>query len=196
MIAFLDSVIPIVPSETTLIIGGVAVATGVAPYSLWPVLAVGAVGAFLGDNASFGIGQHFAPRLERRAARRPKFAKRLDGARRQLGGHGGVLLITARFLPGGRTMLTLRVRRHQAATLVVRALGCAGGDHLGGLRRRARVPRRQAVRGSPIGRAGTALGTSVLLNVVVEVIRRRRHRSHPTPLPETTGEAVAAAQEQ
>src|ERR1700710_1793505 len=106
-IAFFDAVIPIVPSETALIIGGVAVATGAAPYSLLPVLVAGAVGAFLGDNLSFAIGRHFAPRLERRAERRPKFARRLVGARHQLGSHGGVLLITARFLPGGRTMLTL-----------------------------------------------------------------------------------------
>ena len=40
-IALLDSVIPIVPSETTVIVGGVAVATGDAPYPLIAVIAAG-----------------------------------------------------------------------------------------------------------------------------------------------------------
>src|SRR4051812_29574023 len=74
-IALFDSVIPMLPSETALIIGGVAVATGTAPYPLWPVLVCGASGAFVGDNMSFAIGQRFASVVERRATRRPKFSR-------------------------------------------------------------------------------------------------------------------------
>ena len=58
LIAFFDSIIPVVPSETTVIIGGVAVSTGEAPYALWMVVVAGAVGAFLGDNAAYSIGRH------------------------------------------------------------------------------------------------------------------------------------------
>ncbi len=47
VIAFLDSVVPVVPSETTVIIGGVAASSaGAADYPLWAVIACGAVGAF------------------------------------------------------------------------------------------------------------------------------------------------------
>ena len=53
-IAFLDSVIPIVPSETTVIIGGVAAGAGDQPLLL--VIAAGAVGAFLGDNTAYLLG--------------------------------------------------------------------------------------------------------------------------------------------
>src|SRR4051812_42170767 len=88
-LALLDAVVPIVPSETAVIIGGVAVATGGAPYPLWAVLVVAAAGAFVGDNLSFTIGRVFAPRLERRAERRPMFAERVDAARRQIGDRGG-----------------------------------------------------------------------------------------------------------
>ena len=104
-IAFLDSVIPIVPSETTVILGGVA--AGLGEQNLFLVIAAGALGAFLGDNTAYLIGRSFAPRIQRRAAHRPKTAKRLAWADDQIKKRGGLLLITARFIPGGRTVLTL-----------------------------------------------------------------------------------------
>ena len=60
IIAVLDSVIPVVPSETTVIIGGVAVATGTAPYPLLAVIAAGAGGAFVGDNMAYAIGRRWS----------------------------------------------------------------------------------------------------------------------------------------
>ena len=103
----LDSVIPVVPSETTVIIGGVAVATGTAPYPLLAVIAAGAAGAFIGDNMAFSIGRHWSDAFERRAQRKPKFAAKLAWAREQIADRGGLLLITARFIPGGRTAITI-----------------------------------------------------------------------------------------
>ena len=107
IIALLDSVIPVVPSETTVIIGGVAVATGTAPYPLVAVIAAGAAGAFIGDNMAFSIGKRWSDAFERRAARKPKFAAKLAWAREQISDRGGLLLITARFIPGGRTAITI-----------------------------------------------------------------------------------------
>ncbi|MEQ1873638.1 MAG: DedA family protein [Ilumatobacteraceae bacterium] len=107
VIAFLDSVIPVVPSETTVIIGGVAVATGDAPYPLLAVIAAGAAGAFIGDNMAFTIGRKWSDAFERRAIRKPKFASKLAWAREEIHDRGGLLLITARFIPGGRTAITI-----------------------------------------------------------------------------------------
>jgi len=108
VIALLDSVLPIVPSETTVIIGGVAASgAGTAGYPVTLVIVAGAVGAFLGDNLSYQIGRRFSPMVERRAARKPKTADRLKWAADQIEERGGLLLITARFIPGGRTILTL-----------------------------------------------------------------------------------------
>ena len=104
-IAFLDSVIPIVPSETTVILGGVA--AGAGDQNLLLVILAGAVGAFLGDNTAYLIGRRFKPLIERRAARREKTARRLEWASDQIRERGGLLLITARFIPGGRTALTI-----------------------------------------------------------------------------------------
>jgi len=105
-IAFLDSVIPVVPSETAVILGGLA-AAGDGDYNLVLVIIAGASGAFLGDNFAYLLGRRFSPWIERRAANRPKLAKRLEWARTQIRTRGGPLLVTARFIPGGRTALTL-----------------------------------------------------------------------------------------
>lgn len=105
VIAVLDSVIPIVPSETMVIIGGVS--AGLHDLS-WPaVVAVGAAGAFTGDLLSYTIGHRASDRLQRRYNRTEKGRRRLAWAERQIRGRGGLLLVTARFVPGGRTVLTL-----------------------------------------------------------------------------------------
>ena len=76
-IAYLDSVIPIVPSETTVILGGVA--AGAGDQKLLLVIAAGALGAFLGDNTAYLIGRRFSAAGSsggRRAGRRPPSASR------------------------------------------------------------------------------------------------------------------------
>ena len=97
--------IPLVPSETAVIIGGVAAGQGDQVLVL--VIVCGAAGAFLGDNFAYLIGRRFSPAINRRAERRPKTAQRLDWARGQIRDRGGPLLVTARFIPGGRTALTV-----------------------------------------------------------------------------------------
>lgn len=105
VIAFLDSVVPIVPSETMVIIGGVAAGVGEQPLLL--VIAAGAVGAALGDNAAYLVGSRLRGSVLRRSARSPKLAARLEWADAQIVRRGGPLLVTARFIPGGRTALTV-----------------------------------------------------------------------------------------
>lgn len=108
IIATLDSVFPVVPSETTVIIGGVgASAAGAGPYPLLLVIISGALGAFTGDNLSYLIGRRASSWVERRAAQSEKSSQRLEWAAHQIEERGGLLLITARFIPGGRTLLTL-----------------------------------------------------------------------------------------
>jgi membrane-associated protein len=105
VIAFLDSVIPIVPSETMVIIGGVA--AGAGDQALVLVILCGALGAFLGDNTAYLIGANMSDWIERKAASRPKQQLRLKWADEQIRVRGGLLLITARFIPGGRTAITI-----------------------------------------------------------------------------------------
>lgn len=105
VIAALDSVLPIVPSETLVIIGGVSAGLG----NLWiPLVIVVAVsGAFIGDNMSYLIGREASDWVIRRQTRTDKGAARMAKIVEQVHERGGLLLITARFIPGGRTALTL-----------------------------------------------------------------------------------------
>jgi membrane protein DedA with SNARE-associated domain len=104
-VALLDSVVPIVPSESMVIVGGVAAGLGDLLIPL--VIVIAATGAFLGDNMSYLIGRRASAFIDRRYRRTEKGAKRLDWAHSQIEERGGPLLITARFIPGGRTLLTL-----------------------------------------------------------------------------------------
>ncbi len=104
-VALLDSVLPIVPGETTVIAGGVAAGAGNQTLAL--VIFAGAFGAFLGDNLAYAIGHKFEPRVRAWAERKPNRTARLEGAGVQIKKRGGPLLITARFIPGGRTILTV-----------------------------------------------------------------------------------------
>lgn len=104
-IALLDSVVPLVPSETAVILGGIAAAQG--HLNIWIVIGAGAIGAAIGDNIAYGIGRRFSLSIQRWYNKKPKRAAKLAWATRQLNTRGGSLLLTARFIPGGRTIITL-----------------------------------------------------------------------------------------
>lgn len=174
IIALLDSVIPVVPSETTVIIGGVAVATDVAPYPLLAVIGVGAAGAFIGDNLAFSIGKRWSDAFERRAQRKPKFEAKLTWAREQIRDRGGLLLITARFIPGGRTAVTIAsgITRQSRAWFVrwtfVAAIIWAG--YAAGLARLIGEPFKE----DHAKAFWIAFGTAISINIAIEIVRHRR----------------------
>lgn len=105
VIATLDAVLPIVPSETLVIIGGVT--AGAGDLSITFVILCGAGGAFIGDNLSYLLGREASDWIVKRRTRTEKGAKQLAKIVTQIHDRGGLLLITARFIPGGRTLLTL-----------------------------------------------------------------------------------------
>jgi membrane-associated protein len=105
VVALLDSVIPLVPSETLVIVGGVAAGRGDQLLPL--VIAAGALGAFAGDNLAYQLGKSAEGWLRRTVFRSEAGARKLEWATRQLEIRGGLLLVTARFIPGGRTAVTI-----------------------------------------------------------------------------------------
>jgi membrane protein DedA with SNARE-associated domain len=105
LLAFLDLFIPLVPSETAVITAGVVASAG--DLTLGLVVVAAATGAFLGDNTAYLLGRRFGERALVRFAGGAKGQARADWGRRQLQERGGTVIVTGRFIPGGRTVVTL-----------------------------------------------------------------------------------------
>ena len=105
LLALLDAVVPVVPSETAVITAGVV--AGAGDLSLAMIVPAAAAGAFLGDNSAYWIGRRFGTRVVDRFFGGEKSRRRIEWAERQLGERGGELIAIARFIPGGRTAVTL-----------------------------------------------------------------------------------------
>src|SRR4051794_20544313 len=108
LLAFLDVLVPIVPSETAVITAGVVASTG--DLSLPLVIVSAAAGAAAGDNTAYYIGRRFGPRAERRFFSGEKARARLGWAERQLEERGGQLILIAPLLSGGGTALPISAR--------------------------------------------------------------------------------------
>jgi membrane-associated protein len=103
-VAALDVIFPLVPSETSVILAGVLASTG--DLILFAVILVAAAGAILGDNTAYIIGRTVGERLVRRFFSGER-RKRIDWAEKQIEERGGYLILVGRFIPGGRTAVTL-----------------------------------------------------------------------------------------
>jgi membrane protein DedA with SNARE-associated domain len=179
VIAYLDSIVPVVPSETAVILGGVAAGQGNQQIAL--VIGAGALGAFLGDLSAYAVGARMRRFVARQAARRPSYQQRLDWAKRAIRRRGGALLITARFIPGGRTALTIssgvthQPLRWFAGWIAIAVVLWASYAGLLGY-----------VFGNTFKDDHTtaflvAFGTALSITLVIEVIRHFRERRARTP---------------
>ena len=106
LIPALDAIFPVLPSETAVIALGVATAGSTDPR-IGLLVACAAIGAFLGDNLCYLVGQRFGPRVERRFFSSEKGKHRRQWAERSLARFGTQIIIVCRFIPGGRTAVTL-----------------------------------------------------------------------------------------
>ena len=105
ILAFVDLFFPLVPSETAVITAGVVAAAG--DLTLGLIVAAAASGAFLGDNTAYLLGRRFGQRALDRVAKGEKGPDRVAWGRDQLSKRGGTVIVTGRFVPGGRTVVTL-----------------------------------------------------------------------------------------
>jgi membrane protein DedA with SNARE-associated domain len=174
-VAALDAVLPLVPSEATVISAGVL--AGAGDLQLGLVIAAGAAGAYAGDSSAYWLGRRLDKRLERRLFPGVKGARRRAWAKRTLSRHGGPLIFGARFVPGGRTATTvtagllgmrwLRFAAFAGAAAIGWASYASLLGYLGG-----RAFEDNLLWGLVVG-FGVAAGTFL----VVEVVRRARTRS-------------------
>jgi membrane-associated protein len=135
----LDALIPWLPSETVVIALG-AVTAGSADPRIGLVVLLAALGAFLGDNAAYLVGRRFGPAVDRRLFAGEQGARRRAWAQRSLDRFGMRVIVACRFIPGGRTAVTLTCgligyprRRFVAATAVAGAVWASYAFFLGRL---------------------------------------------------------------
>src|SRR6202045_898891 len=102
----LDAIFPVLPSETAVIALGVATAGSTDPR-IALLVGCAAAGAFAGDNLCYFLGRRFGPAVRRRFFTTPKGMRARAWAERSLDRFGTQLIIVCRFIPGGRTAVTL-----------------------------------------------------------------------------------------
>jgi membrane protein DedA with SNARE-associated domain len=96
-----DAVLPVLPSETALIAAGIL--CELDKLGLVPAIGAAWAGAVVGDNASYLLGRHVGGPAARRLFRSEKAEQRFRWAEGLLRRRGGQIVLTARFVPGGRT---------------------------------------------------------------------------------------------
>ena len=108
-----DAVLPVLPSETTVLAGGVLCSQGA--LDLGPLLAMAAAGAVAGDLTAVAAGGRLPERPRERGRLSRVLGRILAGTERRvhagLARHPYVVLLVARFVPGGRTAVTVSAGR-------------------------------------------------------------------------------------
>jgi membrane protein DedA with SNARE-associated domain len=168
-----DAVIPLLPSESALIVCGIQAARG--ELSLGWVIVFAALGALIGDNTSYAGGRWLGRPFARRFFSGERAQARLDWAQRFLKERGSYVLIVARFIPGGRTATTFtsglvhlrwptRFFPYVLAAAWLWATFAALVGYLGG----------RTFRDQPVYAVLLAFGIAALVTGVVELVRRYR----------------------
>ena len=103
-IVFIDDFVPVAPGDTAMITAGILAASGGLVLPL--VIAAGALGGLLGDNAFYFLGRRFGPRLALRMMRDERRRELYRGAQRQIATRAATIVIVGRFIPGGRAVTT------------------------------------------------------------------------------------------
>ena len=101
-VAGLDAVLPFMPSETTV----VAVAVGAASIghpNLFALIIVAAAGAYAGDQVAYQLARHAIGPVTARLDRYRRGRTAHTWARQLMKRRGGLLIVAARYLPGGRS---------------------------------------------------------------------------------------------
>ncbi|SCL16582.1 membrane protein DedA, SNARE-associated domain [Micromonospora rhizosphaerae] len=171
-----DAFFPIVPGEAAVITAAVLATAG--DPNLVGVIAAGALGALAGDHVSYAIGR--GGRAHRLIRLRPDSRRRAgsEWARQAVHRRGGLILIVARYVPGGRTAVTVTmgaVRYPPRSFLLFDGIGAvcwaiysAMLGYFGGL----------AFHRDPLRGVLAGLGVSVAIALLVETVRWLRHRAH------------------
>jgi membrane-associated protein len=173
----LDGVLPMIPSEAAVLAAGVFAHAGTP--SLWLIVVATALGVVIGDHLAYGLGRSVVgPRLIGRSKR---VSRAVAAAGRHLDRRAGLLIVTSRFLPGGRVTMNaacgtarLPLSRFSPASAVAAlawAAYIAGLGYLGGA----------AFVANPLLGLAVGLVLSFAFGGIVELIRQWATRRKVRP---------------
>jgi membrane-associated protein len=171
LLVLLDVLFPPAPGEIALVTAGVLAASG--ELSLGIVLPAAAAGALVGDQVAYAIGRSL--RRYRRGRLLGRAERRLPQAEAELAGRSVAAIVLGRFIPFGRTAVTLSsgilrlpwarfVLLDAFAALVWASQGALLG-YFGG-----------SAFQSPLVGVLVGLAPALTIACVIEVGRRRRRR--------------------
>ncbi|GAA1600129.1 MULTISPECIES: DedA family protein [Kribbella] len=176
--AALDGFFPAIPSETLVVTAGVFAASTGEP-NLYAVIAVAAVGAFIGDHVSYALGRGAGGRLLDRVEPGTRRHAAVRWARRSLEERGGLVLVVARYVPGGRTAVTLTMGSVRYplrsftpfAALAAVSWGayCTLVGFIGG----------KAFEDNPLKGVVLGIGLALVVTLIVELVRHRLRKRKP-----------------
>lgn len=191
VLVYIDAFLPGIPSESIVIVAGVFAVQGTPELPL--VIVVAMIAAFVGDHTSLLIGRFAGTRLMRWVPPNTRRRRSLDWSARQLERRGPQILIIGRYVPGGRTGVTLMAGfvgyPWRAFTPYVAIAAATWGvystllGYFGGL----------AFRDSPWQGVVLAISFGIAVTLVVELVRfvlRRRRRRRMGATAEAAVETV------
>ncbi|MGV9214355.1 DedA family protein [Micromonospora sp. RB23] len=177
LLGSLDGILPFIPSEAAVLAAGVFARTG-TPIPLLVVVAT-AVGVFIGDHLAYFLSRSAVG--SRLIGRSPRVARAVAAAGRQIERRAGLLIVTSRFLPGGRVTMNvaagtagLPLSRFSPASAIAALAWAAYVSGLGVLGGAAFVE-------NPLLGIAVGLGLSFLLGGIVELIRRQLNPGRARP---------------
>jgi membrane-associated protein len=180
-LAVVDALLPMVPSEALIIAAGVGAAAG--DQSLIAVIAAASLGSFVGELTAFLIGRGFGTAVRSRLAPGTPRAELFARTERTLTTRGGLILLTARYIPAGRTVAALaagasrfpgrRYVGYSALGATMSAAYVAMLGFLGGA----------AFAGDPLVALAVSLSIGTLIGSVAGLARRLRSAASPVMQP-------------
>jgi membrane-associated protein len=183
-LAVVDALVPMVPSEALIIAAGVGAAAG--GQNLFAVIGAAALGSFVGECTAYLIGRGFGSAVRARLAPGTPRAELFARTERMLTTRGGLILLTARYIPAGRTVAALAAgasrfpgRRYVVYSALGATMSAAYVAMLGFLGG-------AAFASDPLVALGVSLGIGTAIGSVAGLVRRLRSGAAPVAQPAPT----------
>ncbi|HLU54205.1 MAG TPA: VTT domain-containing protein [Pseudonocardia sp.] len=180
-LAVVDALVPMVPSEALIIAAGVGAAAG--DQSLVAVIGAASLGSFVGECTAFALGRGFGASVRGRLAPGGPRAELFARVERTLATRGGLILLTARYIPAGRTVAALAagasrfpVRRYVGLSALGATMSAAYVALLGFLGG-------AALADDPLVALAVSLSIGTAIGSAAGVVRRYSQRDTRAPRP-------------